>query len=440
MENGLSVTSALSVGSRNSADAQERLRLSPVDANATGQKVFQTVTNSGANDGSPNAVHLGVDGAALSGRAFLDTGASGVAAPTPLDLRINGATHATLGTNGVMDFKAAPTVNDVPVLTEADAGVRMYRNRIVNPRFMVCQRGTATFTTGGIHSDRWHTSASPTLHSILTPASHDRQAMWNRLHVTTAKPSLAADDLIFWQQVLEGFTVEDFAFGTAQAKSVTLSFDFDTNVAGTYAASLRNGSASLAHIKTFTVPAGRSRVSVTFPGCTTGTWAIDNSAGIIAAVAVATGSRYTTGTPNAWINGNYVNATGTTNLYAAVNNYAAITNVVLEAGTKATPIGSCSVPLDEEYRRCWRYFQSFNGMIRWAGHQQAGGTIAHTLNFFVPMRNTPTINVANFQATVNTSNFYYYLTNFCMALTTNAVATGGYDIQSLQLQFSAEVY
>ena len=112
MENGLNVTSALSLGSRISADAQERLRLSPVDANATGQKVFQTVTNSGANDGSPNAVHLGVDGAALSGRAFLDTGASGVAAPTPLDLRINGVTHATLGTNGVMDFKAPPTLGD----------------------------------------------------------------------------------------------------------------------------------------------------------------------------------------------------------------------------------------------------------------------------------------------------------------------------------------
>ncbi|UKJ78069.1 tail fiber domain-containing protein [Azospirillum brasilense] len=81
-------------GSRSVAMAGETLLLSPAAATATGASVKLAVASSGHGDGSPNMAYLGVDGPALGGVAFLDTGYFGVAARTPLELRVSGVAIA----------------------------------------------------------------------------------------------------------------------------------------------------------------------------------------------------------------------------------------------------------------------------------------------------------------------------------------------------------
>lgn len=83
-------------GSRGSAVSAERLHISPVAAASTGAAEYLAVSNSGSGDGSPNVAYFGIDGAALSGVAFFDTGSFGVAGPTPIELRTGGTAQVRI--------------------------------------------------------------------------------------------------------------------------------------------------------------------------------------------------------------------------------------------------------------------------------------------------------------------------------------------------------
>jgi len=172
---------------------------------------------------------------------------------------------------------------------------------------------------------------------------------------TGASPS-AADECIFFQPI-EGFNVLDLGFGTAAASSVTISFQVRSSVTGTYALRLRNQAGNRSYVATYTINAANTfeTKSVTIAGDTSGTWAKDNTIGILLTFDLGSGSNYNT-TAGAWQAGDFTRTSGCVNFIATSGATFYITGVQLEAGTAASPF---------EYRQygtelalCQRYYET----------------------------------------------------------------------------------
>jgi hypothetical protein len=133
-----------------------------------------------------------------------------------------------------------------------------------------------------------------------------------KITVTTADASVGASQLYIFGQVLEGFNVADLGFGTANAKTVTLSFWVRSSLTGTFGGSLKNDS-TYSYPFTYTISAADTweYKTVTITGQTAGTWSTDNSAGMRLFWSLGAGSTFTT-TANAWAAGNYFKPTGAT--------------------------------------------------------------------------------------------------------------------------------
>ena len=70
------------------------------NTSSTSADTYVQVRLSGTGDGSPNSVRLGVDGAALSGVAYINTLTAGVANITPLAFRISGTERMRIDSSG----------------------------------------------------------------------------------------------------------------------------------------------------------------------------------------------------------------------------------------------------------------------------------------------------------------------------------------------------
>ena len=113
------------------------------------------------------------------------------------------------------------------------------RNRIINGDMRIDQRNagaSSNFGTGGEFStvDRWqtfeNTGGSATNQQVVdAPAG-----FYNSLKVTvTSSATPASSEVTQLQQMIEGFNTADLAWGTASAKTVTLSFWAKANTAFT---------------------------------------------------------------------------------------------------------------------------------------------------------------------------------------------------------------
>src|SRR4029077_6364036 len=116
--------------------------------------------------------------------------------------------------------------------------------------------------------------------------------------VNTADTSIAAGEYMMIYQPIEGVRVEDFCWGTTQAKQVVLRFGCRAP-AGTYAFSLINAADTRAFISMFTISAGQANTdtiqTIVIPGDTTGTWATDTGIGMNLQFIFAIGSTYNGG-------------------------------------------------------------------------------------------------------------------------------------------------
>jgi hypothetical protein len=138
-------------------------------------------------------------------------------------------------------------------------------------------------------------------------------------------------------------------------------------VAGNYSVFIRNGAINRSYCSLVAMTVGNATYSITIPGDTTGTWAIDNTTGLQLGFTLASGSTFTT-TGNAWTAGNFIAATGQSNGAAVLNQYINLTNVQLEVGSTATSFDYR--PYGTELALCQRYLPTYN-YVGGAG----GGTI-----------------------------------------------------------------
>jgi hypothetical protein len=293
------------------------------------------------------------------------------------------------------------------------------RNRIINGDMRIDQRNAGAALNNAANGswavDRWAryqnvgaSNIGRNLNSITPPAGFTN---YLGIQISTAGTATASQYTNF-QQSVEGFNAADFAWGTASAQSVTISFWVRSSLTGSQGFALQNAAAALGYPFTVNISAANTweYKSITIPGPTTGTWDTTNGRGITLIVDLGMGSnfRFTSGS---WQSVNVQGATGALNLNQTLNATFYITGVQLEPGTVATPFERRSY--GQELALCQRYYQkSYQqdtkpGAVTGIGSDwfSLGGSyfgrIAITNNFSVVMRTLPSVVLYDWSGNAN---------------------------------------
>jgi hypothetical protein len=229
---------------------------------------------------------------------------------------------------------------------------------------------------------------------------------------STAATSLGSTDFYCLEQYVEGFNVADLDWGSANAKTVTLSFQVRSSLTGTFGGSLQNGDSTRSYPFTYTISSANTwtTASVTIAGDTTGTWLKTNGTGIKVCFGLGTGSTRS-GTAGAWASAWYPSATGAVSVVGTNGATFYITGVQLEVGTQATSF---------EYRQygtelnlCQRYYfksdMGNNGYKLGSIYNATVNRAVVQYDFHVRMRSQPT---ATYTIGVGTINTEYLSTDY----------------------------
>jgi len=258
-----------------------------------------------------------------------------------------------------------------------------FKNRIINGSMTIAQRGTSAVTvnlsTGsnfyGVDRFFGQGVASAGVftmqQSSIAPAGFSNSLA---ITVTTADASLGTTKIYQLVQPIEAYNTNDLAWGTANAKTVTLSFQVQSSVTGTFGGSLFNSTANRSYPFTYTISSANTwtSISVTISGDTSGTWSGTNGVGIYVIFGLGVGSTYS-GTAGTWAGAQYNSATGATNLMATNGATFYITGVQLEKGSTATSFDYR--PYGTEFDLCRRYCEVYSGSADADGIPQYSGPV-----------------------------------------------------------------
>ena len=277
------------------------------------------------------------------------------------------------------------------------------KNRIINGAMVIDQRnaGAAVTTNDSFPVDRFKFSFSTSNGAFSAQQSTTAPTGFiNSLKftTTTADSALAATEFSILYQVVEGLNFSDFAWGTASALPVTLSFWVRSSATGTFGGALQNSAGNRSYPFTYTINAIDTweQKSITVAGDTSGTWLTTNGVGVYVILSQGCGTTRS-GTAGSWASANYLSATGAVSLMQTLNATFYITGVQLEKGTTATSFDYR--PYGTELALCQRYYQRHNALSSYTdfGMGVASGTTVASicLKYTTSMRASPTIAVSN---------------------------------------------
>ena len=287
------------------------------------------------------------------------------------------------------------------------ASAPTFRNRLINGAMMIDQRnaGASGTAVNTYTIDRWEWQASQTgkatwgqnLGSVTPPTGFS-----NYLGLSSSSAySLGSTDYFEFTQIIEGYNCADLAWGTSNAKTVTLSFWVYSSLTGTFGGAIRPATGSIyTYPFSYTISTANTwtQISVTIPG-PTATWnaAVNNTGNIVVVLSVGMGSTYS-GTAGSWSTGNYNSVTGATSVVGTNGATFYITGVQLEVGSSAT--GFEYRQYGQELALCQRYYwKNLSGASN--VYLSAQGSAANTtvvqlmLNNPVPMRAGATYSIQN---------------------------------------------
>ena len=261
-------------------------------------------------------------------------------------------------------------MTSVVSIAQSGANNVTMRNRIINGGMAISQRGTSFTqdTTGTQFSlDRWNIygTAAGKFTAQQTPsetetgfATRVNAGFTNYLGITsTSAYSVISSDIFQLQQSIEGFNTADLAWGTSNAKTVTLSFLAYSSLTGTFGGAIVNSSVTRSYPFTYTISSANTwtTVSITIPGDTTGTWVgATNGIGMRVYFGLGMGSSKS-GTAGVWASADYRSATGAVSVVGTNGATFYITGVQLERGSTATPFEQRLY--GTELALCQRYFE-----------------------------------------------------------------------------------
>ena len=216
------------------------------------------------------------------------------------------------------------------------------RNRIINGAMMIDQRANGTQTnSGGIlwSCDRWRfdgdvASKMTSQLSSTAPAGFNKSILITSL----SSYSVGASENFAVSQQIEGYNTADFGWGTANAKTITLSFWVQSSLTGNFGGCINNEGNTRSYAFSYTINNANTweYKTVTIAGDTSGTWATTNGRGLIVRMGLGNGSAIST-TAGSWQTGFYAAPTGAVSVVSTNGATWYITGVQLEAGTTATP-------------------------------------------------------------------------------------------------------
>jgi hypothetical protein len=330
------------------------------------------------------------------------------------------------GTNGIVSSGSITTQSATGVIFSDSSSLPAasspfsLKNRIINGDMRIDQRnaGAAVNNINGAGffiTDRWKSMAVNSWASsgVVFSGQQNRDSLtpptgftnYLGIATTTQSTSLPATATLDLTQVIEGFNMADLGWGTANAKTVTLSFWVRSNLTGTFGGSLINSGYNRVYVFSYTISAADTweYKTVTIAGDTSGTWVTNNGIGITLSFSLGAGSSMMT-TPGSWGSSLVSAPTGQQQICASTANRFYVTGVQLEQNTSATPFERRLY--GQELINCQRYFKMFaNGTDDAIGL----GTYYSATAVFMPivlpveMRATPTV----YQASL-TSQFTIY--------------------------------
>jgi hypothetical protein len=273
------------------------------------------------------------------------------------------------------------------------------RNRIINGQMVLDQRNAGASVTandGVFGVDRFGFSMVASSKGTSQQSSVAPSGFINSLLFTSsAATSVSSTDFYSLYQRIEGFNTADLAWGTANAKTVTLSFWVRSSLTGIFGGAITNSAFNRSYPFTYTISAANTfeYKTVTIAGDTTGTWLTNNGIGMLVQFGLGVGSTLS-GTAGAWSASGLISATGATSVVGTNGATFYITGVQLEVGTQATSFEYRQY--QQELALCQRYYVKFATP---SGSQflSCGQSISATQARFpfsipCPLRTTPSIN------------------------------------------------
>ena len=308
----------------------------------------------------------------------------------------------------------------VALAQQASTGVSPgFKNRIINGAMVIDQRnaGAAVTTDNTYCLDRFLFRETTDGTASVQQSSTAPTGFVNSLlfTVTSADSSLSTNQYAAIQQRIEGFNVADLNWGTANAKTVTLSFWVRSSVTGTFGGSLSNSAGDRSYPFSYTINSANTWEfeTITIAGDTSGTWLTTNGIGIQLNLTMAAASNLL-GTANTWASAFYIGVTGNTNLQATNGATIAFSGVQLEVGSTATSFDTRDY--GREMMLCQRYYCELGRQI--FGRAESGTITTMVGGFPVRMRASPTQSVITSANAIGVpgltdSNVASVLTNNC---------------------------
>ena len=332
-------------------------------------------------------------------------------------------------------------------LTSVGGGQLSNRNIVINGAMKVSQRGDFF---GNVGQQEYTIDRFVTLHSYgnvinvtQTSTSPDGFSKAYKVDCQVADTSIGAAEFMFIRYKIEAQDLQQLAYGTSGAKSITLSFYVRSTVTGTYAICLQqkdNGSKQVNGTYTINSANTWERKTFTFAGDTSGVINDDNGHGLDILWTLVAGSNRTSGSarPTWTAHADADESVGhTANVLSSTSNDWLITGVQLEVGDTATSFEHRS--FGEELRRCQRYYFRLpyqgvgnSGGVLLGSGKETGSTARVCVIFPAPMRAIPSCAASNLIADDETSA--------TSANTINQVLASNVEPDRARIQFTGGSY
>ena len=311
-------------------------------------------------------------------------GTTGITSP-------GGDTSTSLTTSGL-------TIGTTPI---GAGNATRFKNRIINGDMRIDQRNagaSVTPTDAQYLVDRFVYRGSQTgkytaqqnAGSVTPP-----EGFTNYLGLTsTSAFTPASTDYFQLKQIIEGFNIADLGWGTANAKTVTLSFWVRSSLTGQFGGSIRNNPAfTYVYPFSYTVSSANTwtKISITIvgPNASQGVWNTNNTAGLEVVFDLGCGSTFLS-TSGSWQSGGFAGVTGDTKVVSTSGATFYVTGVQLEVGESAT--GFEYVDYGTQLAMCQRYYEisSAGEFSAIAIYTPQGQFMCAPVSFQTTKRATPT--------------------------------------------------
>jgi hypothetical protein len=289
-------------------------------------------------------------------------------------------------------------------LQAAAASPYVLKNRLINSDMRIDQRNAgASLTQSTSHQfavDRTFGIGGVAGKFTMQQSSTAPTGFTKSLLVTsTSSYSVPSGDLYLIGQSIEGFNIADLDWGTANAKTVTLSFWVRSSLTGTFGGAIGNAgwlSNTRSYPFSYTISSANTweQKSITIAGDTTGTWATNNTTGLTVSFGLGVGTS-SSATAGAWVGTNVLAPTGATSVVGTNGATFYITGVQLEQNTSATPFERRLY--NQELANCQRYFVGIkndgvnNLLVAPTGVATDSSSAGCMLPLLVEMRTQPSI-------------------------------------------------